>query len=546
MSSNDVHASSSASSPSATSIVQEQIGVSQRRVIFRPVSSLWKSFADINVSDYIFWDAARRGQKRGLELAGLFIKPVGSKISSWVLGRIPLWSVKNQKIGKDLNTWWRKNHAKFMRAYNEALDLGDCYLVFNGDASITVVSPDMVEPVVDEQDFSRWMGWKITVNIRRPDVMASASMRYEDTYTAARRTHNVYNDSGTLIPELSRTYPNPLGRIPVVHIANRRGSDELFGRPEVEGALNALLRYGDIAEAGLNGNIRQGRPTPVISKMGTASQVNEFWAKYGHEETIINSLGEEETVTVIPFDPDQLLTLGGEAVFAYESPSSFSVDTNNFLQTLFYLFLQHTEIPEFVWGNAIGSSKASAESQLEPFLKFIDKKRGEAMEWISELADLWMAWTATFNARARSLTVQALWKPMASGDGRLTLDSVIWAWSKSLLDDQMAAWLLPINLDNPDEIVEAGKKAGDARQAAAPVMPVATPAATPADGVPASGGGTQGNFTKQENPILPTQRQMDEDAAELTYEQNFEEMTDEQIARFFRAVQKKQAQKEAA
>ena len=53
---------------------------------------------------------------------------------------------------------------------------------------------------------------------------------------------------------------------------------------------------------------------------------------------------------MIDFDPDQLLTLGGEAQFKYAAPGSFSGDTADTAELLFYLVVEHTELPEFILG----------------------------------------------------------------------------------------------------------------------------------------------------------------------------------------------------
>ena len=140
-------------------------------------------------------------------------------------------------------------------------------------------------------------------------------------------------------------FANLIGRIPVIHVANRWGADEFYGRPEGDALIPALQRYGDVIDAAIRGNIRQGRPTPVIEKMGTAEQVRKFWEKFGRRETQTLPDGSTETVDVIDFDPDQLLTLGGEAQFKYAAPGSFSGDTQTLLSVLFYLVVQHREIP---------------------------------------------------------------------------------------------------------------------------------------------------------------------------------------------------------
>lgn len=474
---------------------REQIG-NQRRFVFR-FRSPWDTWRDNNLSDYKYWDKIRRGKATGLELSGLLLRPLSSKITSWVLGDTPLWQTGNETGNRELNNWWQTWQASFMRAYQEALDLGDCYLVFNGDSSITVVSPDVVDRILDPNDLQTLIGYRITLTYSEDD--GTGAQTFIDEYYADRRLRTIKSFQGKDLPGFPQRFNNPLGKIPVVHIANKFGADEIFGRPLGEPLLNLLIRYGDVFDAALKGNIRQGRPTPTINKMGTATQVDEFWSRYGSTETVTRSDGTTEDILVINFDPDMLLTLGGEAQFKYEAPGSFVLDTEKLLGLLFYLVVQHSEVAEFALGVAVSASKASTESQLDPFLRFIKKMRGLAGGWIQEIADLYVRYTSLFDRSMRGAGAKALWKPMSAAEGRLMLDSTIWMFAKKMMDPVIATWLTPLNISDPEIVAERAKDYWGGEYAST--------SASSGTAVPASGGGDQEDqFNKQEDPTLPTER----------------------------------------
>lgn len=503
-----------------SNVIAEQIQ-SQRRVVFRQTGILWHSWTDVGKTDYAYWDKARRCRVPGLELSGTLLKPLCEKISAWTVGRPPMWTSNRKRAAEKINIWWREHLPEINRANSESLYLGDSYLVLNGDSTITIVSPDSVEPIVDPDDFQRWLGWRVTTTIENASGKeTSQTMTYVDEYTATKRTRTVTKAGA---PVMKTEYPNPLGVVPVIHIPNQKSADEMFGRPEGEPLLPLLIRYGGVLDAGLEGNMRQGRPTPVISKLGTAANVDAFWDLYGEIEDHTLPDGTVEQVRIIKFDPDELITLGNEAEFSYEAPGSFSTDTQNLLGILFNLFVQESELPEFILGTAIGSSKASAESQLEPFLKFVEQRRLQAMKWMKELANLLVAYFSVYEATAAGATVEAHWRPMATADGRLTLDTTIWAWSKGFFSDEFATWMLPVNIDDPHSVTEEGRKFREAN----PFPMVSAGAAGAAGATPASGGGTQDQFNKQTNPIQPTQRQqfMPPGTPPL-YEQSVEDILD--------------------
>jgi hypothetical protein len=443
-------------------IFRELIGAAKRYVIrFR---GLWSTETqqDAAQPDYAYWDKARRGKAAGLEISGLLLKPLASKIASYVLGSEPRWKCDDSTGQKRLNEWWSANHAQLLRTFEEALNLGDFYLVVNADLSVTLIPPHLVTPLVDERNFSKRIGWRIEQSFSHPTDIGR-TMTIINEYTAEKRVETIISDRQQAT---TRTYRNLIGRLPVIHIPNRKGTDEEFGRPEAEAVIPLLQKYGAIFDAAVKGNIRQGRPTPVIEEMGDKAAVDAFFERYG--KTVRRELddGTVEEYTVIDFDLDGLVALPGTSKFSYKSPASMIRDVEGLLGLLFYLYLQHTEIPEFVWGNAIASSKASAEAQMPPFIKWLEKRRGLIEMWMMEIARVVLAYHSVFetqiNAQAK---IGIQWQPLNEEDGNLVLNAVKYAHNETgMIDDRQALELLPLRIENIDGALKAGKRQREERQ----------------------------------------------------------------------------------
>lgn len=435
--------------------------------------------------DYGFWDKARRGKAQGLELSGLFLKPLASKTAAWTIGAEPLWRIEDKYTRDKFTEWYRSHHSALVRAYETAVALGDCFVVVNADLSLTVLAPNTVEPMVNSLDYSKIEGWRILQSYQdpapdyeikptpqklRPGVplfkgsnqnmpQTIRTIAFEDIYTKKSRTRTKYVDA---TPVSERKYPNPTDLITVVHVPNDKGVDELWGRPAGEGILPALERYGAIFDSAIDGNIRQGRPTPVISKLGTAADVKAFWDKHGRNEQQVMPDGTVENTPVIDLDADQVITLGGDAQFKWESPGTFMTDTQTILGLLFYLILQHTEIPEFIWGNAITASRASADTQLSPFVKWVEKKRGECTVWMLELARVVLSIMALSDRRIKADSdVSIKYMTLTEKDGRLTKETVAFAIQAGLIDKKTALELLPLEIDNPEQVIAIADKEQD-------------------------------------------------------------------------------------
>lgn len=401
---------------------------------------------DIGQPDYAFWDRARRGQVEGLELAGLFLRPLASKKAAWVLGTLPEATLNDPRAETKLASWLQRQHTTLLLALEEATALGDYYLVVNPDLSLTPVPPHVVEPLVDERDYSQHVGWRITQTYPHPSE-AGRRQTVVDEWRGDERLRIVLQDG----EEVSRKrYPNPLGCAPVVHIANNADGNSRHGHPEGIALLKALSHYDETLLSAHEGHLKQGRPQPVFERMGNADAIENLLALYGKRKQSENpSTGEIEHYTEIDVTSDDVLLLGGDGTFNFKQPGSFTEDTLNLLQVLFYLMIQHSEIPEFVWGNAISSSHASAQAQLPTFLRWVEKERGRATSWLHQTIEIVLAyWRTTDPARLGDATaVELRWPPLQAADERLRLDAIQLALDNDLISTEQALSLLPLGME---------------------------------------------------------------------------------------------------
>lgn len=475
-------------------VVKEMIGQTRRYLINTFARYTYAPTLDWNRTDYAFWDRLRHSREVGYELGALFLKPLASKIAGWVLGRAPTWELENSDLSKALNEWWGGHHAQILFACEESVSLADFFVVINADLSVALIQPDVAYPIVDERNFTKIVGWELIQQVPHP-VRAGEIMTLVDQFYPDRRVRIVKRNG---IVQSEETYTNLLaqiepGLLPVVHIPNGAGSNERFGRPEAEALLPVIHRYSEVFQAAIEGNLRQGRPTPVVSNMGTPQDVDAFWERYGSRQDITLPDGTIETVQTLEFDGDKMLTLSGTATFAYVGPNTFTGDTQVLLGLLFYLLLQHSEIPEFAWGNAITSSHASADTQLDPFIKWIEKRRGLAAYWLIRIATIAAGYISLANPNMRmNDRPQLSWQPLTEKDGNLTLSTLTWALQNGLLTKETALRLAPIDVPEVEKEIEKAAKEGEAKRKA-DIQPIPLPQ-------------QQQNNTQQQNNVPPQQQ----------------------------------------
>jgi hypothetical protein len=283
-----------------------------------------------------------------------------------------------------------------------------------------------------------------------------------DEYTAERRIRKIEIDGRT---QQETTYPNLIGRLPIVHIPNNSEAGQLFGHPEAEALVEVLLRYGVVMQSAVEGNERQGRPTPVLL-FETLQDMDAFYTRYGRSKSQTLPDGTVETIEDdLPLDLDQVLSLSGASSFKYEAPGSFSADTVALLGLMFYLILEHTELPEFVFGNAVTSSHASVETQLPVFIKYIEMRQADMRAWLIEIAEIALAYLSIVQPGITADTPALQYEPITDSDGNLTLSTLTWAYGEGLIDDRTALTLAPIDIEDIEGVLAQAKREAEERQA---------------------------------------------------------------------------------
>jgi len=132
---------------------------------------------------------------------------------------------------------------------------------------------------------------------------------------------------------------------------------------------------------------------------------------------------------------------------------------------LFYLLLEHTQLPEFIFGNAISSSKASAETQMPVFIEYIKMRRSEMSMWLNEIAQVVAVYLSLVSPDLVTQEQPGIqWEQLDHEDGSLTLETIKWAFLEGLIDDKVALMLAPVEFENIDQILEAAKEQNEEKR----------------------------------------------------------------------------------
>ena len=237
--------------------------------------------------------------------------------------------------------------------------------------------------------------------------------------------------------EIGQDGPNPWGTIPIVHFRNEPEDQSHFGASDIE-PLDALLRaYHDTMLLGLTGIQLFARPKVKLQ----VKDVDQFIATNFPEAL--------KTGGTVNFRGREILILreGDDAAYITADPGTEGIQI--LLEHLFYCIVQASETPEFVFGTAVASSKASVSEQMTPFAKKIERKRLSLTEPYLELGALYlrMASQVGMLPRLDSYLVDLAWPETIQRDELATANTI-----KSLADSFIA--LVQANLVSAETAAE--------------------------------------------------------------------------------------------
>ena len=300
-------------------------------------------------------------------------------------------------------------------------------------------------------------GRRITVKRKTQDALNT-----HVDFGAAFETPAV-DDKGLPISNATQyRYANVIGRLPVIHYANNRGSNELYGRPEAEALLELLGEYDDTLTRALQGVRLMGNPKPAIEGVEDIEATLRALATATRREVID---GQEVEVPVVDFDSLDMVVTPKGSTFGFKGPAPCPEDAWRMLKNLLYLMLQHSHVPEWVWGGAIASSKASVDAQMPAWALFIALRRMTITPLIIALLQIWLAYRALgepgLDANAE-ITLD--WPSLTDENEEIKLKKIELGRKEGLLTDETTLGALGLVEDPAAELADV-KVENEARQA---------------------------------------------------------------------------------
>ena len=246
---------------------------------------------------------------------------------------------------------------------------------------LQLIPPEWCSPVPDPIT-GTWQQLVIRYPVKTMDANGRTTAEYTITETLTPSTRTVEADGrapADVRQKVQVQESNPWGFIPVVHFRNEAEETHLFGASDLEPVEPFMKAYHDTMLFAVQGSKYFSRPKVKFS----LKDVKSF---------LTNNFSAEEVASGrLKFADKEIFLLqdGDDAAFISADAGTEGVTT--LLKFLFFCIVDVSQTPEFAFGTAVQSSKASVSEQMVPLARKIRRKRGLFEEPYGELAAMYLS-----------------------------------------------------------------------------------------------------------------------------------------------------------
>ncbi len=325
-----------------------------------------------------------------------------------------------------LNDFWEKHQAHLMRAGDEGSLFGNAYIAFelqDKNVRLKTLYPGMVRKIVDPFDLNKVIRYEIVAQVQDEHGWTAEIKQIIDA-----KRYEIRKDGRTL-----QTGKNLFGLIPIVHIAENRLSNEVYGTGDIDEALYDLIeKYDSVLNAAVTSELYHGSPVPVF---------------YG----IRNIEAFKALLKDTEWGPDKPLLLpeGAEAKFLESTrPTGTAIDL---LKLLFWNIVIQSETPEFILGVHMKSAQASTKEQYLPIEKKTEKRRLTWTQALVEANEIILRMYEKLGKRWKTYDTWIEWGEIFTKDEKTKIDSLMNLLGAGVISRKTIREKVPEYIDDPKE-----------------------------------------------------------------------------------------------
>lgn len=286
----------------------------------------------------------------------------------------------------NVNQWLDENRDFIFQAYRNHLRDGDVFIVIEDDGGLMEIPPEDCDIMTDPSNPDALLGYDIWTSYPDP-ANPNDTLTFVDEIRRVHRRRMKVDKNGTRVevPGTKVDFRNAGDggleerELPVVHLANEKEPRTLYGYSEYQSLYYLFANYHAVLAAAIKGNIYNSQAVPVIEGLESMKQFLDQ-----------NFTKDAEGNYKVQWDRDKMLILGKGGSAKILQGQGTAADAQIVLNILFWLIAQNSETPEFAFGTAVQSSKASTETQVPMLIKKAIRKQGQLEKPLRQLIELYI------------------------------------------------------------------------------------------------------------------------------------------------------------
>lgn len=382
-----------------------------------------------------------------------FAKPIINSAAAFAIGKLPeVKSDEDSKQADDANTFLENNKSLVFTWVRNGMRDGDGYIKLNKDGSATLVGPHKVSKVIDPVS-GELLGYDITSYTKEGENESDVVKYVEELRTTSpfRVVKKYVKDeaNGSVVAGTEdKDFPDQKRPLPIIPFHNEQEPDQLYGNTELQNVYVDMANYHSVLENAVKNNIYNSNAIPILTGI---ENVTEFIKENGSQR--------DDGTYEMRWNADKLL-MGGKGFGAQIVGGVANAnDADKLLNIFFWKIAQGSETPEFVFGTAVSSSKASVSEQMPIAVMKGQRKQTQLNGSIRNLVATWF-WYQKFFQKAKynpSLVFELKWMPIVDDDMKLNIEIVNTLSEQGCITDATKMLLLNMNKYVPDIDAEVEK-----------------------------------------------------------------------------------------
>jgi hypothetical protein len=341
----------------------------------------------------------------GMQYGAMLSRTIVDTLSAFEIGKLPIpvvydaqSGVENPDVTKFAQTFFHEQHWALIDAVTTKNKFGDGYVVFNLDRNLESLPPKMVLP--GWAPFSSQLESATVIQMKKLKSKTgdeTADLKIIRNYNAEQIKYTaeiVQAVQGVKKPK-AKSFPNPLGICPVVHIPNLRQSGYQFGVSDFYSCIPYFILFHQTLMRGFEAQQYSGRP--ILTITGIPGSVEQWLLlSFGID---VNAESEDSLSSKIldMFKKHKMLALSGDVKAQFVESATPTGKTTEILAMCLAQIARLSTIPEFVFGAQLDQGSASVREQYAALRAKIMLKQAQLTPYLRHILRMAMVWYTTQN-----------------------------------------------------------------------------------------------------------------------------------------------------